>query len=237
MKKLLIVMVVALSICACGHKNSSNSKQVDSAATVPVDSAAIKDSIEKADSAAVVAYLEKLYNLVLNQKGDEKELTSNFSSEMKKRLIAANDYDDGSMALWELRTGAQDGPSDVSKVKSITKDKDWYVVKYTDMGWKGSTKLKVTVDNGKIVVTDYKRMASNVSSTIGNVDEVEQALRDFESLTSSIIKEMNSTDDPIRQNQLMSAFGQADNSICSMYYDRMTSSQKKRVKKCENKFL
>lgn len=110
------------------------------------------------------------------------------------------------------------------------------MVKYTDMGWKGSTKLKVTVDNGKIVVTDYKRVASNVSSTIGNVDEVEQALRDFESLTSSIIKEMNSTDDPIRQNQLMSAFGQADNSICSMYYDRMTSSQKKRVKKCENKF-
>lgn len=93
-------------------------KQVDTTvASAPVDSTAIKDSVEKADSAAVVAYLEKLYNLVLNQKGSEKELTSHFSPEMKKRLIAANDYDDGSMALWELRTGVQDGPSDVSKVK------------------------------------------------------------------------------------------------------------------------
>ena len=238
MKKLLAVLVIFLFICACSNnKNSSEGKQVDTTvASAPVDSTAIKDSVEKADSAAVVAYLEKLYNLVLNQKGSEKELTSHFSPEMKKRLIAANDYDDGSMALWELRTGVQDGPSDVSKVKSITKDKDGYVVRYLDMGWKGATKLKVTVKNGNIVVTDYKRLSSNVTSTIGDVDEVEQALREFESTAKSIDKAMHSTDDAMRVNQLMSAFGQADNAIYSNYYDRMTPSQKARVERCEELF-
>ena len=233
MKKLLLVLVVMLSVCACDHKNGS--KPVTNAKAVAVDSTEIRDSIAKADSTAIVSYLEKLYGLVLNQKGNKEELTSHFSAGVKKRLVAANDYDDGSMALWELRTGAQDGPSDVSKVKSITKYKDWYVVKYYDMGWKGTTKLKVSVNKGKIVVSDYKRVASNVTATIGEVDEVEQALRDFESTTKSIVKEMNSTDDPMRQNQLMSAFGQADNAIYN-YYDRMTPSQKKRVKKCENQF-
>lgn len=162
MKNLLIVVAVVLAICACGNKNGS--KSVDKVMTV--DSIAIKDSIAKADSAVIVSYLEKLYDLVLNQKGNEQELTSHFSDEVKKRLLDANDYDDGYMALWELSTGAQDGSSDVSKVKRITKDKDWYVVYYVDMGMEGATKLKVAVINGKILVSDYKRVSPGSTSNL-----------------------------------------------------------------------
>lgn len=49
--------------------------------------------------------------------------------------------------LWlfgELRSGAQDGPSKVSKVTDITAEGDgWYNVSFLDMGNKGSKSLKI----------------------------------------------------------------------------------------------
>ena len=51
----------------------------------------------------------------------------------------------------------QDGPSDVCKVKSITKKDEWYVVKYLDMGNSGTTKFKAEVQDGKVIISDYKK--------------------------------------------------------------------------------
>lgn len=161
MKNLLTVLIVFLFVCSCGNKKSTDGSQVDSTAVdtvavVPIDSTAIKDSIAKADSTAIVAYLQDLYNYVLKNKGNEKELASHFADDVKNRLEKANEYGSG-IAFWELRTGMQDGPSDVCKVKSITKKDEWYVVKYLDMGNSGTTKFKAEVQDGKVIISDYKK--------------------------------------------------------------------------------
>lgn len=161
MKNLLTVLIVFLFVCSCGNKKGTDGSQVDSTAVdtvavVPIDSTAIKDSIAKADSTAIVAYLQDLYNYVLKNKGNEEELASHFTDDVKNRLEQANEYEGGGLAYWELRTGFQDGPSDVSKVKSITKKDEWYVVKYLDMGNSGTTKFKAEVQDGKVIISDYK---------------------------------------------------------------------------------
>lgn len=182
MKKIFFIPFAAalLMACAGGNKSGETAEGVDSTAIrdsiARVDSLQRADSIQKADSiqradsiqkaesakmaeeVAAKNYLTRLYNVVLNNGGNQREVTSHFSPSVKRRLIAANDYDDGGMALWELRTMAQDGPSSVSKVKSITRQGDWYVVSYSDMGNPGATKLKLVVKDGNVTVTDYRRV-------------------------------------------------------------------------------
>lgn len=175
MKKILFLplAVALLAVCACGSKTNGTADAVDSSAILDsiaqADSLQRADSIQKADStqkadsqkaddAAVMAYLRQLYDLVLNQKGNEAKITSHFSASVKKRLVAANEYEDGGMALWELRTEYQDGPLDTSKLTGITRDGDWYVVSYSDMGNPGTTRLKVEVADGNVTITDYQRV-------------------------------------------------------------------------------
>lgn len=169
MKKLLFfpLAVAMLAVCACGNKTEAPAQNADSAAVVDSDSTAAGDSLQaepaaaaednlKAEEEAVTVYLHSLYNYVLKDKGDADDLAAHFSPAVKKRLKDANEYDDGGLAFWELRTGNQDGPSDVSRVNDITHEGDWYVVKYTDMGTPGSTKFKVEVKDGFVTVTDYQ---------------------------------------------------------------------------------
>lgn len=62
-------------------------------------------------------------------------------------------------AYYELRTQEQDvkpgtsGESEITGIKSV--GDGWYVVKYTDMGWPGMTRIKIV--DGKI--DDFTRWA------------------------------------------------------------------------------
>lgn len=167
----LPIAVAMLTVCACGNKTTAPAQDADTAA-VEVDSssnttdtlqaqtepaAETAEDAKKAEEEAVTVYLHSLYNYVLKDKGDADDLAAHFSPAVKKRLKDANEYEDGSLAFWELRTGNQDGPSNVSRVNDITHEGDWYVVKYTDMGTPGSTKFKVEVKDGFVTVTDYQR--------------------------------------------------------------------------------
>lgn len=58
-------------------------------------------------------------------------------------LKSANDFEDGSIAWWALRTMEQEGPADSSEVISLTPDgDDAVIVNYSDMGHKASTRLE-----------------------------------------------------------------------------------------------
>lgn len=60
--------------------------------------------------------------------------------------------------IWALRTGAQDGEG-VSFVSNIQpKSNGWYRVNYRDMGFKGTTDVKVIEKNGVIKIDDYKKV-------------------------------------------------------------------------------
>lgn len=234
MKKLIFLasaLSLLLMVGACGNKSTATADAVDS--TAILDSIHRADSIQKADSQTVVDYLGQLYDLVLNNKGNYNELTSHFADNVKKRLVEANEFDDGSMALYELRTGEQDGPSNVSKVTGIAQEDGWYVVSYTDMGTPGSTKLKVEVSDGKAVVTDYARVESQASAAStkasGKVDEVEQAVRDFEEF-------YRTNANLIKSGQLDPMGGTVSEEVRHVYAfeEQWTPAQRKRVEKIEN---
>ena len=91
--------------------------------------------------------------------GDKWNAESHITSNVRQRLVEEFDedcYDGGCLALWEFRTGYQDGPGDYSYVSYIEPyGGDWYKVNYFDMGMPAATYVRVT--NGKI--SDYCRSA------------------------------------------------------------------------------
>lgn len=128
-----------------------------------------------------IQLIKEWYDLVLSdgKSPTENDLNEYLSSTVKKKLWT-DDYE-GCYMYWRFRTTAQDSnsDSDVSKIESITSKGDmWYEVKYLDMGWAGTTNVKVQDnkivdfkadkswddwDNPVEVDTDYSN-SSNVSS-------------------------------------------------------------------------
>lgn len=203
MKKLLFLplTVAYMAVCACGNKTCGTADVVDS--TAILDSITQADSLQRADSAAIATYLRQLYDLVLNQKGNDAELTRHFSADVKKRLVAANEYEDGSMNLAELRTGYQDGPSNTSKLTGITRDGEWYVVSYSDMGTPGSTRLKAEMVNGAVTITDYQR--AEVKQSQAHISAKDKEVAEFETIVNEAIItiKQNGDDDPKFGHQLV----------------------------------
>lgn len=77
------------------------------------------------------------------------------TADFLKRLAAANDYDTEGYATWLLRSGMQDGDDSPSKVLSIVPGKDnTVVVKWIDMGHKGSTTFTLTETDGVWKIND-----------------------------------------------------------------------------------
>lgn len=66
--------------------------------------------------------------------GDQEFAVANATPKFIDELRDANDFDDGGLALWLMRSEAQDG-DDIQVVKSVAPDGDgWYTVDINDMG-------------------------------------------------------------------------------------------------------
>lgn len=88
-----------------------------------------------------------------------------FTENALKKLQAAYEFDcEGGpcYAFYELRTPEQDSKPDSDEESAVISVEavgdNWYVVNYTDMGWSGMTRLKIT--DGKI--DDYKRCVADL---------------------------------------------------------------------------
>lgn len=166
MKKITGVVAATLLIAAlsaCGNKSVST--DTVSSDTIPAQTAdtpvtAAPDTIEaeripESMETADIAMLNELYSkyvLGLNECNYKKYFTPAVIARLKK--IYKDEYGEDGCAIWELRTGAQDGDG-ASKVTGIEADHDgWYEVSYLDMGTPGKTRIKV--EGGK--VADYKQM-------------------------------------------------------------------------------
>jgi hypothetical protein len=74
-----------------------------------------------------------------------------------------DDYDseneEGSgYAIWDFRSGAQDGPNERHEIISVTPlEDDWYCYKFYDMGNKGSCTIKVENIDGAFMITGLKK--------------------------------------------------------------------------------
>ena len=60
-----------------------------------------------------------------------------------------HEYDGAGYAVWNFRTGCQDGPGDVSQVVSVTAlGNGLYAVKFIDMGIEGTRTVRVVCEDG-----------------------------------------------------------------------------------------
>lgn len=80
---------------------------------------------------------------------------------LRKKLRDAYEYDcpDGEecYAVWMFRSGAQDGPGDVSKLKSIIRlNNGWYRARFIDMGIEGSVLIKFVDVEGSFMMDEIK---------------------------------------------------------------------------------
>ena len=79
--------------------------------------------------------------------GVEKYCTEKLIRRLKDDYT--HEYDGAGYAVWNFRTGCQDGPGDVSQVVSVTAlGNGLYAVKFIDMGREGTRTVRVVCEDG-----------------------------------------------------------------------------------------
>ena len=141
-------MALLLLTCAGGTACAATAADVSSAVRV-AKSDGDKD---------VVVFLKTLYGSYVFGGDDFSLLAHKYCTDrLREQLAAAYDYDcpegEECYATWLFRSGAQDGPSDECRLKTIVKLKHgWYRVKFVDMGIEGSVKIKFVRSNGVLMM-------------------------------------------------------------------------------------
>lgn len=171
--RIILSSMVIFAMTSCGsskeeNQQDSESEEVQNVEANEVQEAPQKDSIPNVAEAAEeeapavdhsvnIKIIKSVYDKFVFG-FSESSPKPYFTAKALKKLAQAYEYDcdNGTCYAYnELRSMAEDGPSDTQKVLSVDPDEDgWYVVSYNDMGNKGKTKVKIV--DGKI--DDYKRV-------------------------------------------------------------------------------
>ena len=140
-----------VGLAACGNTQSSVSTNDRDTDIIASDTAVVASETSVAeDSSTNFEELEstarRVFAMVfpVGEQSDEFEeiVVSKCTPSFIDALKRENDFEDGSIAWWALRTMEMEGPSDTSEILSITPEEDnTVVVHYSDMGHKASTRL------------------------------------------------------------------------------------------------
>lgn len=111
---------------------------------VSADATIVQQS-PKVDNAKAIQFIKEFYSSYVFGKKDYIPAVKKYcTAKLQKELKDDFEYDGEGYAIWNFRTGTQDGPSDVSKVTSIDAlGNGFYKVSFTDMGIKGNRTLKI----------------------------------------------------------------------------------------------
>lgn len=151
MKKLFMIAVAAVAV-SCGNKQQTLQSENDSlvvATEVPEQETDTKDVEDKT--------VEKIQDFYKNYVFGEEEVTDEVvnkycTKKLSKKLKDDYEYEGGGYAIWDFRSDAQDGPSDVQEVTNIESlGNGVYKVQYNDMGHKGFCNITVVVEGGNIL--------------------------------------------------------------------------------------
>ena len=159
MNKVFITMlgISCMGITACAN-NSQATKATDSNAdtvaiveSVTEDAKAEKAEVKAEETPADFDQLSTVAKMIfaevlpgtVNSDGFEEMVIAECTPSFIQALKDANDFDDGGLAWWMLRTMEQEGPDfDNNKVISVEPAGDnSVIVNYYDMGLKASTRL------------------------------------------------------------------------------------------------
>ena len=137
------IVTMGLLMLSCGNSSKPqtiNQEEKDSIVETK------RESVSNVESDKIL--ITEFYQFVFGKKEMKDEVLDKYLSAELKKSLWTEDYE-GCYEYWLFRTSAQDSKpdNDVSKIESIKElGEGWYVVKYLDMGWNGTTKVKVIED-------------------------------------------------------------------------------------------
>lgn len=174
---ILAVAMAACNLTACGPSQKEKALQAkleakrekdikDSIAEAEKEAARmafVQDSIAKAKAEKIKAQAEqdakakaiirKFFEMSYGfEETDENYLRNHCTDKMLNKLIDDYDYDGFGYAIWDFRTGAQegDGPSKIVSIKSL--GGNWYRYDFLDMGFKGAKKVHFVYEDGDLMM-------------------------------------------------------------------------------------
>lgn len=162
-----------LVLTSCGN-NSRTASNANAESTVVKEDTVVAGVMEKtttADLDQMELIAKEVFSMVLPQGVSADDLESIVISKCTPRFIdalkRANDFDDGGIAWWALRTMEQEGPEPESYVLSITPGGDEAVlVTYSDMGHKATTRLEFIKEGDEYKVNSAIVTYNNEKRTI-----------------------------------------------------------------------
>ena len=155
MKKLLFIAAAAIAV-SCGNKQAAQQQECDSTVVatdsvvveeVPVDNAAEID-------AQTIEKIQEFYKTYVfgNNEATDAVINKYCTKKLAKKLADDYEYEGGGYAIWDFRSDAQDGDSDVQEVSNVEAlGESKYKVSYNDMGVKGSCVISVVVEDDNIL--------------------------------------------------------------------------------------
>ena len=156
MKKLFIISAAAI-VVSCGNKQQTQQSESDSTITatnsVVVEEVAPENNAAEMDAKAIEKIQEFYKNYVFGDEEATDDVIKKYcTKKLAKKLADDYEYEGGGYAVWDFRSGAQDGDSDVQTVKSVEAlGEGKYKVNYSDMGTKGSCIISVVIDGDNIL--------------------------------------------------------------------------------------
>ena len=150
--KLIFAITLASAMCSCGAQNSS----VNETESVERERVSSDSCINSQDYSDLIKTVYSKFVFAIDA---DPEIYTHperyFTASALKKLRDSYEFDcedNNCYAFYELRTQEQDskpgttGESEITDIESI--GDNWYVVKYSDMGWSGMTRIKIV--DGKI---------------------------------------------------------------------------------------
>ena len=161
MKKLLFILVSAVAV-SCGNKQPAQQAEGDS--TIVAKDSAIVENATRSDADVIETQapekIKEFYKTyVFNDKNEPTDEVVNkyCTKKLAKKLADDYEYEGGGYAIWDFRSGAQDGDSDVQElitVESLGGGK--FKVHYNDMGNKGACILTVVREGENILFDEIE---------------------------------------------------------------------------------
>ena len=159
---LIFAITLAYTMYSCGTKNSS----ANETESVEKEIVSSDSGINSQDYSNLIKTVYAKFVFAIDA---DPEVYAHperyFTASALKKLKDSYEFDcedNSCYAFYELRTQDQDskpgttGESEITDIESI--GDNWYVVKYSDMGWSGMTRIKIVDDK----IDDFTRCVEDL---------------------------------------------------------------------------
>ncbi len=160
MKKFIIIAAAA-AVVSCGNKQQPSTYRQNDSFVATADSIVKEEPADNQTnlSAKAIEKIQDFYrNYVFGNEAMTREVAYKYCTKsLVKKLADDYDYDGEGYAVWDFRSGAQDGDSDVQEVTSIEElVENTYKVTYNDMGHIGVCIISVVPEGDDILFNEIE---------------------------------------------------------------------------------